>query len=203
MPAPILGIPCDLRSPKLRDAIQTVLAAVADGHPRDWARLRRRVLGFHPLDLTTAPGMLGKWVVDAHEGRAYLEDEERRFQARVRSPVIDARHHVRGVVLIAPGAARLSSTQLLGLVAHECGHVATREGDFMAREAAFRDGEWASELCADRYAFHWGFEAGIRAFAKIRSIGHHCVLPGDWIEYGGARLKVDRNFFIRPVRTPR
>jgi len=154
------------------------------------------------LDLATTPDTLGKWVVDAEEGRAYHEDEERRFLARVRSPVIDPRHHVRGVVLIAPRAARLSPTQLLGLVAHECGHVATRELDFMTREAAFRDGEWSSELCADRYAFRWGFEAGIRALAMIRSIGHHCVLPGDWIEYEGVRLKVDRNFFIRPVRSP-
>jgi hypothetical protein len=42
------GIPCTIRSQRIRDAIRQVFAAI-QRHPRDWARLRRR-RAWHRLD---------------------------------------------------------------------------------------------------------------------------------------------------------
>ena len=199
MPEPILGIPCGIPSRKVREAVDTVLAAIAR-HPRDWARLRRRIRSFEFVEGEARPGVQGEWVVDANEVREFYRDQMRRFEAGIQNAVGEARFHVRGVVLLARDAVGMDPRNLVGLVAHECGHVATRERDFEARQRVFSDREWSSELCADKYAYRWGFEQAIRASAKTRCFAHHCVLPGETIELDGAMLRVDRNFFVRPVR---
>ena len=107
-----------------------------------------------------------------------------------------------GTVKLSRSASKLGWSDLIAIIAHECGHAITREREFEKRDGV--SSEWASELCADFHAFRWGFEKQIRAHAHQRSVAHHCVLPGEVISMesslGSQSWKVDRNFYLRPLR---
>jgi hypothetical protein len=100
-------------------------------------------------------------------------------------------------------AVRDTAVQV-AIVAHELGHVATTEDDFAKREA-LTDSEWASDACADYYAYRWGFARQIRKHQRTRDKGHHGGLPGDVIEIdcslptGTMRYRVTRRFYYRLI----
>ncbi len=194
----ILGIPSQIQNARIGRAIRTVLGAVRR-HRRDWARLRRRVVDFRYPPRPEDPSTQGEWNVDPEDvGRLHrlIADDQSRWGDP--EPCFTA----RGWITISRRAARLPWPRLIALVAHECGHVATRERNFTCRDGV--SSEWTSELCADMYAFKWGFERQIRINEPFRGFGHHCVLPGKKIgeDHDGTTTwwRVDRRFHLRPLR---
>lgn len=191
------GVECEIRSVKVQRSLHTVFKAI-QRHPRDWRRLCRRVqrVVWHP---DPSQGTFAEWIIDPEdEGRLRTETERNpRLWGRQGSE----EYLALGWIGLAPGAARYPASKLLSTLAHECGHAVTRYIDFAARERVSRDGEWASELCADMYAFRWGFEREIRASAPLRNLAHHAVLPGETLWCNGKAFRVDRRFFLR--RAPR
>jgi hypothetical protein len=162
------GIPCTIRSRKVEAAIRTVFAAI-QRHPRDWNRLRTRLLGIDWLPREEGrDGTMGEWVADADFDYPGTEEHFR----------------TRGEIWLSRTLARYPLDRVIATVAHECGHVATRWRDFDARERVSGDSEWSSELCADMYAFRWGFEQQIRADGPHRALGHHCAPPGEVLGAG-------------------
>ncbi|MCC7542328.1 MAG: hypothetical protein IT379_39285 [Deltaproteobacteria bacterium] len=101
------------------------------------------------------------------------------------------------MIFLSRELAGLPLSQMVAVVAHECGHAVTRESEFTKRDGI--SSEWASELCADYHAFRWGFEKEIRAHAPFRSLAHHACLPGETISEAGREWRVDRWFHFRPV----
>jgi hypothetical protein len=158
--ATIDGVPCTIESRRIQDAIRQVFAAI-QRHPRDWARLRRRVQRVSWLPTEKERTAVGWWILD--------DDDVRRLNAQV-TPDTPRRWWRQGegdwfargwIGLSRPLTARLSAEHLVALVAHECGHAVARMRDFHVRDGL--DAEWANEACADRLAFRWGFEREIRA----------------------------------------
>jgi hypothetical protein len=192
----INGIPCTIESHRIQDAIRQVFAAI-QRHPRDWARLRRRVqrIGWLPAD--KGHEAVGWWLPD--------EDDVRRLNAQVTpdTPRLWWRQGEGGwfargwIGLSRPLTAELPDVNLIALVAHECGHAVARLREFTARDTGLF-AEWANEACADRLAFRWGFEAEIRADAPTRRLSHHGVLPGEVVCVGDKAFRLDRHFCIRP-----
>ncbi|MBU1702327.1 MAG: hypothetical protein KJ831_19475 [Candidatus Eisenbacteria bacterium] len=193
---PILGVATDITSPRLRRAITRVFRAIQK-HPKDWARLRRRVGGILLKDLIdNDPSCLGMWETDPRAKELfYAEQNQNPFMPKWRSLPLDPQFHVPGLILLSSEVDRLPWPRLVALIAHECGHVVTREREFEKRDGC--SSEWASELCADRNAFRWGFEREIRAHAKHRDFTHHAVLPGEMIWENGIAFIVDRHFYLR------
>ena len=190
------SIPCEIRSAVVRRAVSEVFEAI-HSHPRDWARLCRRVRRVGWLS-GAEERVLGEWRVDRAEVMQLCDETQRNprlWHRQGTEPYL-----ARGWIGLPRGAARRPAEHLVALLAHECGHAVTRARDFNARER-YGDGEWASELCADMYAFRWGFEAQMRAEAPFRDFTHHAVLPGQTIWQGDVAYRVDRRFFVR--RCPR
>lgn len=187
------GIACEIESLKVRRAIAKVLVRVRE-FPQDWARLNRRLRRF--VDYDWSDGTSGEWVV-AVPGDAHGWEWQRRLNVP-----LDPKAHYPGEVRLSRELDGYQRDEIVAVVAHECGHVVTRERELAERKAP--DDEWASELCADRHAFRWGFEREIRKSAKTRPIGHHAVLPGEWIEQclddQWIRWMVDRNFCFRRMQ---
>lgn len=199
----ILGIPCEIRSERIRRGIGRVLRAIRR-HPRDWARVRRRVLAFRYIEKVPSDETVARWLID--------EDEARRIGPHRGRPQTwgraEGRWNAHGWVEIRRREARVDLSDIVATIAHECGHVATRERDFGKRDSCYTDSEWASEMSADFYAFKWGFEKELRKHNQERRLGHHGGLPGEIIAIDAIpemdmpeqRLKVDRNFYLRRVR---
>ena len=194
---PIEGIPVDIANPEVRRGIRTVLTTISR-FPRDWGRIRRRVREiryFAPED--DQPDTLGQWVVD--------EEELRRLSHQQSAPGTWGRPAGQipayGRIMLTRRPIR-HTEHLVAIVAHECGHAATRERDFQKRDGY--SGEWASELCADFYAFKWGFEAELRKAFTRRPLNHYCGFPGETLEVGHGddvqRFRVDKRFYLRELR---
>ena len=200
-PRDILGIPCDIGSPRVRRAIRRVLGAVWR-HPRDLGRLRRRVLAFRYLDAQDEGE--GCWCLDpaavarlaavasgAHEPRQREREEREQERQRFLMP---------GYIMLSRRVNRISWGRLVATIAHACGHAVTRLREYEARELqndSESEEEWARELLADRHTFRWGFEREMRMDAPYRSLAHHAVLPGEMMWVRGRALKCDRNFYLR------
>lgn len=190
------GIPCDIRSPRVQNALHKVFTAI-QRHPRDWRRLCRRVrvVVWHP---TASEGTLGEWVVDPEDcARLRVETTS---TPRLRRRQGTEEYLATGQIMLARTAARFPESKLVATLAHECGHAVTRARDFDVRERVSTEPEWSNEMCADMYAFRWGFERQIRQYAKSRRLSHHAVLPGETIwGDGGKAYRADRRFFLRRV----
>ena len=200
-PRVIRGIPCEISSPRVCKAIGRVLESISRSQ-RDWARVRRRVQAFRYFaPAVETAGTLGQWVVDREEARR-LGPQSSRPETWARP---EGHFQATGWVSLSRRVARLPWEHLVATVAHECGHVATRESELLKRGGLrlSSDDEWISELCADWHAFRWGFEKQIRAHAPRRSFAHHAVLPGEVITMdladGPRSWRVDRHFYLRPV----
>jgi hypothetical protein len=158
------GIPCAIGSRRVHQALRTVFAAI-ERHPRDWRRLQRRLIGVEWLETDDGP-FGGEWRIDPDHHRALCD--ETRVHPRLWARQGGESYLARGTIGLDRVTVRATRDQLIALVAHECGHAVTRARDFAARERT-SDAEWASELCADLYAFRWGFEREIRADAATPS----------------------------------
>jgi hypothetical protein len=195
----ICGIECEIRAERVRRAIGRVLRAIRR-RPRDWSRVRRRLRGFVYFERRQEePGTPGEWVHDPEEARRLGPQTERpETWGRV-----EGNWQASGCIRLSRAITRLRQGDLVAIIAHECGHVATRAREFDRREK-YGDGEWAAELCADFYAARWGFERELRLWAPRRNVAHHAGLPGAvLIEGVGAeerRYRVDRHFYPRSLK---
>jgi len=138
---------------------------------------------------------LGQWIEDPEHVRHLVTQTE--GDPRLWARQYSEEYLASGWIELSRRAARFSLPRLVALIAHECGHAVTRAGEFEKREGRGGDSEWASELCADRHAFRWGFERETRANARHRSFAHHAVLPGEMIWLKGVAFTVDRHFYLR------
>jgi hypothetical protein len=135
-----------------------VLSSVARIFPEDFGRLRKRVLAFRELSSDAKEVMAAcfRRPEESGEGLPWWQDHE--------SP---------GFVDLLPQR----SLDLVAIVAHELGHAATTEDDLYERSAL--PPEWASECCADFYAYRWGFGPELRAARPYASAGHHGPGPDE------------------------
>ena len=173
------AIPCRMVNPRICRSIARVLRQIRQRAPEDFTRLRSLVRGFVPLPREDErDGTMGRW----RSNRADTYD----FDAQ-------------GVVQLSP-----ASGAPVAVVAHELGHVCTRDADFENRNDS-GDDEWASEMCADWYAYKWGFGRQIARHRRSRSLAHHGPPPRSefTMSFGGhvSRYRVTRGFRVRFLQT--
>lgn len=177
----IYGIPCRVKSPKLRRVIHIVLRQIRSRAPKDFRRIRRRVCEF------TSPrqeGIKAQFVPleagQEHLGRGVIELSE-----AIKHPV--------------------------AIVAHELGHACVCEDDFYERihgtevEYFQLADEWVNELCADYYAYKWGFGRHIGQHRRVREWRHHGLAPGKIFTTGPdfAGLHSETDGLVRRYRITR
>lgn len=210
---------CTITDARVRNAIEYVLIRIRERRPADFQRLRAKVKGFHWLPQEEARnGTRGRWkrvpitkafrVEVEREAKALLE---RAYPTGVHpdriaflaETLIHEQCRQPGKVQLCRELADAPEFQLLATIAHELGHAAATQDDFERRDHVLGDSEWASESCADYYAYRWGFGRQVRKTNQTRDLGHHGGLPGDIIEIGNPldgtfrRYKVTRHFYYR------
>jgi len=225
--ARIEGFTCYIQDTRVRDAITIVLRQIKERHPKDFARLREKVRGFRWLprsEDSQRSGTLGQWMTDdrAKNSAAFKEHVEKLARMEIARSygfnpksvhpehvrlVADAkmqdRHTWPGKVAISRRLIRAPRWRLLAVLAHELGHAATNEDDLNTRFEEIGNSEWASEGCADYYAYRWGFGREIRRHSPERDFGHHGGLPGEIINpFNKTWFRVTRNFHYHPVDGP-
>lgn len=138
------GISCTVNRPHLCAAIEAVLARIYSQFPQDLSLIRERVQRFALVPHWARQDSLGRWV-----------------RSR-RDPVGNA---INPMIFATAGIVDLheecSAEEAPFLAAHELGHACTRSDDFerRLRVPGPEDWEWTAELCAQYYAYKWGFEA--------------------------------------------
>jgi hypothetical protein len=198
----LFGIKNDCHaSAALTEALYSTIKQIRARRPTDWARIAPRIQRFGWLSAKQAStGTVAEvfriepkslrakfdWDSATHE---QLEQHERERDSYTWD--------------VAVLFARSLDEDMVAVVAHELGHVATTRDDFDRRDGL--DGEWASESCADYYAYRWGFARAIRRHQRSRNLGHHGTLPGGIITIDGiGTFKMTRNFHLHPVEnTPK
>ncbi len=179
----ILGVPCSLRSATMRAAVEQVLQQIQQRQPKDFARLVPLV-----RDITLVPkrdiaaGVMGEWQRD----NRYVDPDY--LIAMGRGDEVG-----RGVLLLTDAP----SDELSAIIAHEFGHVCTRDEDLQRRGDV--DGEWASEFAADWYAYRWGYGRMIACNRKTRHLLHHGATPGQVFEVDDQRYRLSRNFVVHRI----
>jgi hypothetical protein len=185
----IEGILCRIRDQHIVDTVQKVLQQIAKKAPEDFKRIQKMVTYIGWLPLRTS---YDKFVV----GRYGNKDKFYEFRP--------------GPLFLSRRIKTLSENDRIAVIAHELGHAATTEEDFWIREEeSGGEGVWASELCANRLAYKWGFGRHIR--------NHHrhfpekflrTLLPGDTVivedrEHNlKATYHVTRGFHIKVIIEP-
>lgn len=201
----IYGIPCRVNSPVLRNAIRVVLGRIEKRAPQDLSRICSLVRRIVPLSSKAAaegtvaevkrllPPSLRRLTQKQNPSRADW-DEMIRLQDEFEHPAIV---HVLE-----------DSIDPITTIAHELGHLCTRAKDFHRREeAAGGEAEWVSEMCADYYAYKWGFGPEIARMRRRRRLGHHGPAPRTTVTLGyqgiqGTRtvsFRVRRRFYLRRI----
>ncbi len=212
-------IPSRIRDERVSAAIKDVLGRIKARCPADYERLCVLVRCFRWLSPEEDDGgTVGQWVPcrDAPPCAAYerwLDQEIRKLYPGASEHQLELvsqnerhdPHLQRGEIALSHALTKVDDDHLLATIAHELGHAATRPIDFERRERVIRNGEWASEACADYYAYKWGFGRQIRRRASTRDWAHHGVLPGGVIEVKGPtgwiRYRVTRRFYYRVATT--
>lgn len=226
--AKLEGFTCYIRNAQVCDGITIVLRQIKHRRPRDFARLQEKVKGFRWLGHEERIGdtaTMGQWMCDpglrlSREFRTSIAKRMRDEYAMANgiSPALVhpdrasylAQQEIISNQFIWPGKVALSRRLIssewihtVATIAHELGHAATTEYDFDRRYQEIGSPEWASEGCADYYAYRWGFGREIRRHNRERSFAHHGGLPGDVINpFDNAWFRVTRNFHYLPVREP-
>ncbi len=179
--ASIAGIPCRIQSRDIRHAIRTVLSGVRQRHPKHYARLVERVRAIRWLP-NSQDRTVGRW-----DSKATLYDK-------------DGRWVEEGIVYLSRELARGPRWKIVAVVAHEFGHACTTEADVRRRHCPKR--KWAYELCADWYAYQWGFGSELRQYMPSRDMKHHLAGPGTEFQVGERRYQITRHFVCRRCRWP-
>ncbi len=199
----ILGFKCTLENPRLRRIVRQVLTQIKKRAPEDHERLRSGVVGIDPLSAhETEDGTVGHTIsvrpndygnlVELWRSAPSIEEA-----ARI-SSLQDPRNWPKCVRLWdGPYDDGTTDSALRALVAHELGHVTTTSEDVESRES--QSDEWATEACAERYAYKWGFGRDCAKARKHRQLAHHGPGPGQVIEMYGRRYRMTRSFHLREV----
>lgn len=164
-------IPCDFEEQTYLDAIQTTLDIIKTKRLKDYLRIIKLVKSIGPIK-NEFDGTLGEW----------------------KSPWGP---ETSGHIILA---RNLSGDELIAVIAHEFGHVATTFEDLILRKCPCAD-EWTSEVCADWYVYKWGFGRKLAKLRKSLDKMHHGPQPGYLLEYTideegkkWARYQLTRNF---------
>jgi len=180
----IYGIPCSVKSDELRQAIRIVLRQIRQRAPEDFRRIQARVRRFVP------------W--------SCKEKSEGNLGGSFRQAPYD--FETPSVVKLSEGTP-LS----ISIIAHELGHACTREDDWLQRLDAL--GAWdefidgAGELCANYYAYKWGFGRRVGQERRFLTTAHQRLAPGSFFTVGPdgrgmiRSYRIDRRFRIRLVST--
>ena len=176
------GIRCSVADGALCVAIGTCLSRIKRVAPADYRRLMLLVQAFEPVP-----------PAESERGtRGAWISEPYNFDAT-------------GTIQLLPGIEYPLAT-----VAHELGHACTVEREFERLDGF--DSEWASEMCADRCAYRWGFGREIARARPTREFGHHGPGPGQIFTLGPGefpdwpdrevvyRFRVTRAFHIRLIQ---
>lgn len=173
-------IPCSIESKPLCETVAMVLRQIRQRAPDDFMHLQNLVSGFAPLR------------------NSQLERVRARFEGHGKCPELD---------FSAPGEVRIREgiADAVAVVAHELGHACTREDDFEDRLNNPLGEACALELCANYYAFKWGFEEQITR--ADRDVLHQGPLPGGELTEGPDpksgvvnRYRVTRDFIFEFVQ---
>jgi hypothetical protein len=100
----------EIRHPQVLTATRYVIRMVRR-HPRDWARLRRRVRSFRYL-ITEDDKTLGEWRYDPEAVRRLWEAQQANPRLCLKTPV-DVTFHVPGWIEISRRAVRLPYDRLV------------------------------------------------------------------------------------------
>lgn len=177
----IYGIPCSLKSRRLRGAIRLVLGRIRRRAPEDFERIRARVMEFTVLlEPLEAHGFAGKWIPDGSWAELFT---------------------ARGLIALTdrPG-------NLMAIAAHEIGHACTRKEDAERRAVTLPGSRWAIEMCADYYAYKWGFGRHMARARKAQDRLYHGPAPGETVlsehEDEGLvyRYRASRGFYLPLVQ---
>jgi hypothetical protein len=99
-----------------------------------------------------------------------------------------------------------------GMAAHGLGHACTRRDDFLKRAThGAATGAWALELCADLYAYKWGFGRAVAASRAGRDWRFNLAAPGRAMTFPlvynnvpvTVTARVTRHFYLRVVAVAR
>lgn len=203
----ICGIPCWVKSPVLRTAIQAVLRRIRQRAPKDFSRICSLVCRIRPLSSKAAvDGTVAEVKRLVPPSLVRLKKKQNMSQADWDEIIRlqDEFEHPAVIYILEDSSDPIST------IAHELGHVCTREEDFRRRdEVAGGDAEWASEMCADYYAYKWGFGREIARARRRRRLAHHGPAPRTMVTLGypgiqGSRtvtFRVTRNFYLRRIET--
>ena len=157
-----------------------LLQQIRQRAPDDFTHLQNLVSGFAPLR------------------NSQLERVRASFEGHGNYPELD---------FSAPGEVRIREgvADAVAVVAHELGHACTRGDDFKDRLDNPLGESCALELCANRYAFKWGFEEQITQ--ADRDVLHQGPLPGGELTEGPDpesgvvnRYRVTRDFIFEFVQ---
>lgn len=177
----IYGIPCSLRSRRLRGAIRLVLGRIRRRAAEDFERIRARVREFTLLpEPLQAQGFAGMWKPDGSWGEFFT---------------------ARGLIALTdrPG-------NLMAIVAHELGHACTHKEDAERRAVTLPGSRWAIEMCTNYYAYKWGFGRHMARARKAQDGLHRGPAPGETVlsehEDEGLvyRYRATRGFYLPLVQ---
>lgn len=103
----------------------------------------------------------------------------------------------RGIVYLPARVPQDWIDHYKAVTAHEFGHVCTTDQNLKRRRCPVK--EWRSELCANYYAYKWGFKTETQKFALIAGdyVSRH--LPGTRIGLGGEQYQISDNFVWQEI----
>lgn len=177
----IYGIPSTVRNPEAREAIRVVLKQIRKRAPKDFSRIRKRVVRF--ANLKGDPVMCLDMGIDWGKLTATVEG---RFK-----PVSGKARDFEGLGIVELSGSRQNP---VSTIAHELGHACTREKDFYDRMMNYDDVEVILELCATYYEYKWGFGKHVRTRPGIYEFA-----PNSLVEFGDLRFRVTRTFRLRRI----
>ncbi len=188
----IHGIPVEIGSRPLRRNIRRVLDQIKVRCPKDFERIQRLVKRFRWLSEREDDGKTsGEWCSIPTPPEDLLYTDRAAYAAWFDNPPGDV-----GL------AKRLAEDRHVATIAHELGHACTRVED-LDRRGEHPSDEWTSELCADWYAYKWGFGRQIAQSRKSRNLMRHPGAPGStvdrYINDYRYSYKLSRNFVLKLV----
>ena len=202
------GIVCSIEAPGIQGAIEQILRQIRQRKPRDYDRLASRILEIMWLSREDeAKGIKGGWrsrgeiePPDVIPDFVIADERELETNRKLRQQYQEG---LRGVIGLARACSSLARWQIIALVAHEFGHACTNYEDIEPRNSPYFDGfdadEWSLELCADMYAYRWGFGREMRRAISSRDPIHHLTGPGGIIQIDDRLYRISRHFVCHPA----